>query len=97
MGRSAGTRQERPRAQLHGQLCGDAAGEPLSAAPRLAPPSTISIALALPTARVSRCVPPRPGMTPRVTSGCARTARLAGGPVCPQRCRRSAAQSRPGR
>ena len=29
----------------------------------------MSIALALPTARVSRCVPPAPGMTPSVISG----------------------------
>ena len=29
----------------------------------------MSIALALPTKRVSRCVPPAPGMTPRVISG----------------------------
>eukprot|EP00975_Prorocentrum_lima_P011561 2456508-Prorocentrum_lima.AAC.1 len=30
----------------------------------------MSMALALPTARMSRCVPPPPGMTPRVISGC---------------------------
>ena len=33
------------------------------------PVRIISIALALPTARVSRCVPPMPGMTPSLISG----------------------------
>src|SRR3989442_495730 len=33
------------------------------------PVSTISIAFALPTKRVKRCVPPEPGMTPSVISG----------------------------
>ena len=32
--------------------------------------STMSIALALPTARGRRCVPPAPGMTPSLISGC---------------------------
>ena len=34
------------------------------------PVRIMSIALALPTSLVSRCVPPMPGMTPRVISGC---------------------------
>mmetsp|Transcript_30111 Transcript_30111/g.61421 ORF Transcript_30111/g.61421 Transcript_30111/m.61421 type:complete len:251 (-) Transcript_30111:175-927(-) len=34
------------------------------------PLSTISIALLFPTARTSLCVPPAPGITPRLISGC---------------------------
>jgi len=41
-----------------------------SAAESRSPVNTISIALDLPTARISRCVPPHPGMVPMVTSGC---------------------------
>ena len=40
-----------------------------SAASIMRPVKIISIALALPTARVSRCVPPIPGMTPSLISG----------------------------
>ncbi len=41
-----------------------------SSALSMAPVSTISIALYLPIARVSRWVPPAPGITPRLISGC---------------------------
>ena len=41
-----------------------------SAASIMRPVRIISMALALPTARVSRCVPPMPGMTPSLISGC---------------------------
>ena len=40
-----------------------------SAASIMRPVRIMSIALALPTARVSRCVPPMPGMTPSLISG----------------------------
>ena len=40
-----------------------------SAASIMRPVRHISIAFALPTARVSRCVPPAPGMTPSLISG----------------------------
>ena len=40
-----------------------------SSAVIIEPVSTISIALYLPTARVRRCVPPAPGITPRLISG----------------------------
>ncbi|MOA29600.1 hypothetical protein D3C78_1506250 [compost metagenome] len=40
-----------------------------SAASIMRPVRTRSMAFALPTARVSRCEPPMPGMTPRVISG----------------------------
>ena len=40
-----------------------------SAASIMRPVRHMSIALALPTARVSRCVPPMPGMTPSLISG----------------------------
>lgn len=39
--------------------------------PAAAPVRIISIARLLPTARVRRCVPPMPGITPREISGCA--------------------------
>ena len=50
----------------------DARDEPArsaSAASIIRPVRIRSIALALPTARVSRCVPPKPGMTPSLISG----------------------------
>ncbi len=40
-----------------------------SSAEKLRPVSTISIAVDLPTALVSLCVPPAPGITPRLISG----------------------------
>src|SRR5579885_3269219 len=40
-----------------------------SAAAIMRPVSTMSMAFALPTKRVRRCVPPEPGMTPSVISG----------------------------
>ena len=40
-----------------------------SAASIMRPVRLMSIALALPTARVRRCVPPMPGMTPSLISG----------------------------
>ena len=41
----------------------------LRSAPSMRPLRIMSIATALPTARVRRCVPPAPGMTPRLISG----------------------------
>ena len=43
----------------------------------LLPVSIMSMAFALPTARVRRCVAPMPGITPSASSGCA-----AATPVC---------------
>jgi hypothetical protein len=40
--------------------------------------SSIFMALNLPTARTSRCVPPMPGMMPMRISGCAKLRALAG-------------------
>ncbi len=41
----------------------------LAAASMMSPVKTISFARLMPTRRASRCVPPKPGMTPRFTSG----------------------------
>ena len=38
--------------------------------PHLTPHRMTSMALLLPMALISRCVPPMPGMTPKLTSGC---------------------------
>ena len=45
-----------------------------SSAGTLRPVSMISKARCAPTRRTRRCVPPKPGMTPSLTSGCPKTA-----------------------
>lgn len=53
--------------------------------PAAAPVRIISMARLLPTARVRRCVPPMPGITPREISGCAAMGRIRG--WCAVTCR----------
>ena len=73
-----GGREAISAAQMRASVRRDSAGTTLLTSPHrsassaviIRPVSTISMALAFPTARVRRCVPPAPGMTPIEISGC---------------------------